>query len=176
LTSDATETDSIAAIDDQATEKTASESQSDSGIVNEKQDNKDIGDMGNYDSDAKTNLYELEGPEEIFVDKLSDLEIFVLGQDKSIEFGTYTNKFQCIEMTSESEDDGIEKITRIIRSDFYEVSNPVHIKSVLFLDEEGEEADKQAFWFDADGNDLPSEHQDWTEILENMDIFLDEMD
>ncbi len=131
--------------------------------------------MADFEIEGKTNLFSLEGEDEVFVDCLSDIGVFDIQKSQEIVHGTYANTFSCTDLTSSSgDDDGTIQITTI-SANYYEIEVPVSIKVVKYLDSDGEELDKEAYWLDEEGNDIPSQHPAWSEILENMDIFLDEM-
>lgn len=49
------------------------------------------------------------------------------------------------------------------------------IKVVKFFDSDGDVSDREIYWFDSEGNDIPSNNSNWGNIIENMDIFIDEM-
>lgn len=130
-----------------------------------------------FSHDGKTNLKTLEGSEEVFVDKLEDEGVFDLRQGKSREFGTYRNSAVCIQSSTvpDSTDPMLLITTSVIRLDLYQINHPAHLKLIKYT-VDGELNDIELFWFDQYDNDLPSEHNDWSEIKENLDIFEDELE
>ena len=130
--------------------------------------------MDSFDTDGKTNLKTLEGDIEVFVDLLEDIGVLEIQLNESKTFGTYSNLFECISSEERIQEDCTVR-SNLIRCDFYENENTIHLKVIYILESQGDELlDREVYWFDSDGNDLPSENSDWTDILENMDIFTDE--
>jgi hypothetical protein len=127
--------------------------------------------MSDFETSGKTNLKTLEGSVEIFVDKLEDLGVLELENGETVEFGTYLNSFSCVSQESTHTDDAIE-VTKLVECKFYENPNKIYLKVVNILDQEDRELlDRELYWFDEALNDDPSQNEDWSEILENMDIF-----
>ena len=133
-----------------------------------------------YSVEEKTNLKELEGPEESFVDLLQDIGLYDIKEKEKVSYGEYENTFTCISVEKsliEGEDDepGVVKETRVVKANFYENQEDITLVIVTLLDEDdGEVVDYECYWFDTSDNDIPSMNENWAEILENMDIFLDD--
>ena len=125
----------------------------------------------------KQNLKALEGSVEIFVDKLEDIGVFDLKLGQTIVFGTYKNTFTAADFVKDAldEDNGVVSISTIACV-FYENAEDNRIKIVTFFDGNGDMLDRLVYWFDVAKNDTPEYNSEWTNILENMDIFLDDED
>lgn len=128
-----------------------------------------------YNTEGKATLNELEGAAEIFTDLLSDIGIYDLEEGSSLDHGTYKNTFTCLKRSSVTEGD-TETVTIEIQAQFYEVDEKIIIKMVRYIDpSDGSELNHEVYWFDEAGNDNPEDNSNWSEILENLDIFLDEI-
>ena len=130
--------------------------------------------LGLTDITNKTNLKTLEGPEEIFVDLLEDIGVLDLEKGGAVSFGTYENIFTN-SAVAESADGEFRNILMEIDAGFYENSERITLVIHKTIDSDDEQLDQAVYWFDESGNDVPSRNSNWNDILENMDIFLDEM-
>ena len=125
--------------------------------------------------EGKTNIKTLEDVQEIFVDLIDDLGVYDLEEGESVTYGTYSNQFTCIYREHEIKD-GVERVDQEIAALFYENEEIIKLKLVKLLDaNEGDMLDIEMYWFDESGSDTPSSNPHWLTILENMDIFLDEL-
>lgn len=130
--------------------------------------------LGLTDITNKTNLKTLEGPEEIFVDLLEDIGVLDLEKGGAVSFGTYENIFTNSAVAESADGELRNKLVEIdVR--FYENSERITLIIHKTIDSDGEQLDQAVYWFDESGNDVPSRNSNWNEILENMDIFLDEL-
>ena len=128
-----------------------------------------------YNTEGKIKLNELEGAAEVFTDLLYDIGIYNLKEGESLNYGTYKNTFSCLSRTSTTKD-GTQIDTIEINAKFYENDENITIISTYFSDpSDGSDLGYEAYWFDESNNDNPEDNSNWSEILENMDIFLDEM-
>ena len=130
--------------------------------------------LGLTDITNKTNLKTLEGPEEIFVDLLEDIGVLDLEKGGAVSFGTYENIFTN-SAVAESADGEFRNILMEIDARFYENSERITLVIHKTIDSDDEQLDQAVYWFDESGNDVPSRNSNWNDILENMDIFLDEL-
>ena len=139
--------------------------------------------MSNNSSDneamsSSLDLKGLEGADEVFVDTLEDIGVFDMSKGQSIDFGENSNIFTCTNVVTTKEDDDSLVKNIFIKANFYEVPDPVNIKIIKYYSDVNDlecHDDLEVFWQDAFGNFVPSEHPEWLDILENMEIFLDEL-
>jgi hypothetical protein len=93
-----------------------------------------IGGMGkiltDHSPEEKCNLYSLEGTDEVFIDKLSDLGVWNLEKGKSLSFGTYKNTFVCEKMDERKIEDDCSEIEKLIKANFYDNETSVYLKHV----------------------------------------------
>jgi hypothetical protein len=127
-----------------------------------------------YDHENKVNLKTLEGIDEVFTDKLEEIGVLDLATKESVKYGTYENNFTCLQ-ADKAETDDCDVETKIIDAKFYEHAGTTMIKVVTIFDSDGDVSDREIYWFDSEGNDIPSNNSNWENIMENMDIFLDDM-
>jgi hypothetical protein len=127
-----------------------------------------------YVHENKVNLKTLEGIDEIFINKLEDIGVLDLKNKESLKYGTYENVFTCLQAVK-TEADGCDVESKIIDAKFYEDEGTVVIKVVTFFDCDGDVSDREIYWFDSEENDIPSNNSNWFNIIENLDIFLEEM-
>jgi len=127
-----------------------------------------------YDHENKVNLKTLEGIDEVFTDKLEEIGVLDLATKESVKYGTYENNFTCLH-AEKNETDDCDVESKIIDAKFYEHEGAIMIKVVTFFDSDGDVSDREIYWFDSEGNDIPSNNSNWENIIENMDIFLDDM-
>jgi hypothetical protein len=124
----------------------------------------------------RVSLSEQEGAMEAFCDVIRDTGVTEAKQGDTLTYGTYTNTFTVTEVVRQADpsDALVENEIRTIKCEFYEDAQPYELK-VYKTYVEGEENDCVIYWFDGEGNTLPDEASNWNDILENMDIFIDEL-
>ena len=106
----------------------------------------------------------------------------------TLSFGDYENTFTCIDFKEEHTDNGEKLTTRLIKADFYNDDygiEPVYLISQIsngeYNMEEHNSEDtweeiEAIYWFDQFDSDNPAfDNKHIRTIVENCDIFLDEM-
>jgi MFS superfamily sulfate permease-like transporter len=147
--------------------------------------------IDDFDWAAKQNLKAMEDEEmmvEYLSDKLEDYGVYHLNLNESCSFGDYENTFTCIDFKEEHTDNGEKLTTRLIKADFYNDDygiEPVYLISQIsngeYNMEEHNSEDtweeiEAIYWFDQFDSDNPAfDNKHIRTIVENCDIFLDEM-
>lgn len=134
-------------------------------------------DILDTDWDERLDLVTLEGTAEILLDKIQDMGVFELGEGESLTFGTYDNTFTVVEertVQEDPDDDSWHWREKLIRCQFYENDEEIYLVQRAVI-ADGDLADFQFYWFDEDGNKTPEDNINYGDILENMDIFVDEL-
>ena len=147
--------------------------------------------INDFDWAAKQNLKAMEDEEmmvEYLSDKLEDYGVYHLNLNESCSFGDYENTFTCIDFKETHTDNGEKLTTRLIKADFYNDDygiEPVYLISQIsngeYNMEEHNSEDtweeiEAIYWFDQFDSDNPAfDNKHIRTIVENCDIFLDEM-
>jgi hypothetical protein len=148
--------------------------------------------IDDFDYAVKHDLKSMEDEEmmiEYLSDKLEDNGVYHLNLNESCSFGDYENTFTCIDFKEELDEHSNEKLTtRLIKADFYNDDygiEPVYLISQIISgqynmedhnsDDTWEEIGA-IYWFDQFDSDNPAfDNKHIRTIVENCDIFLDEM-
>lgn len=124
-------------------------------------------------NDGYPNLFNFEGNSEFLVDKLRELELgkLKIGDEKT--YGIYENKFKCIDKNTFRRN-GVKYILSLIEVYFADQDDPFFLKCVDFIFN-GEREEYAIHWMDSDGRTHPAKNENFFQIMENMDIFFDEL-
>ena len=147
--------------------------------------------IDDFDWGVKHSLTSMEDEEmmiEYLSAKLEDNGVYHLNLKESCSFGDYENTFTCIDFKEEHTDNGEKLTTRLIKADFYNDDygiEPVYLISQIsngeYNMEEHNSEDtweeiEAIYWFDQFDSDNPAfDNKHIRTIVENCDIFLDEM-
>lgn len=119
---------------------------------------------------SNVDLFSLEGESELLVEALEDFGVFDCLPNQTIECGTYTNRFSVVHFDKKKVKDG-HRTEKVILCCFYDIMDPVYIRLITFTDVHDELIDREACWYSNTGEHIPSEHPNFIEIKENLDLF-----
>lgn len=126
--------------------------------------------------DTRVNLAELEGPNEWFLDGLRDLEIFAMGFGDESAVGGSGATIKTVDRSA-SPDPDVPDYEQIKQS--WTLSIPgiaeAQLEARFQVDHDGSVEDINAFyWSDDEGNQVPSEHSEFYEICDALEIEMDD--